>query len=89
MKAVLDTRFHDLEQFMQAVHHWDLDFRIMDTGGFQGRLKQLVSENVLVSYARFLRGLDQAGATPPLIPHLCHPRQNLSWPLVARAPGDP
>ena len=37
----------------------------MDTGGFQGRLKQLVSENVLVSYARFQRGLDQAGATPP------------------------
>ena len=65
MKAVLDTRFHDLEQFMQEVHHWDLDFRVMDTGGFQGRLKQLVSENMLVSYARFQRGLDQAGATPP------------------------
>ena len=64
MKTVLDTRFHDLEQFMQEVQHWDLDFRAMDTGGFQGHLKQLVSENVLVSYARFQRGLDQAGATP-------------------------
>jgi len=65
MKTVLDTSFNDLEQFMQEVQHWDLDFRIMDTGGFQGRLKQLVSENVLVSYAQFQRGLDQAGATPP------------------------
>ena len=65
MQAVLDTRFHDLEQFMQEVQHWDLDFRVMDTGGFQGRLKQLVAENVLVSYARFQRVLDQAGATPP------------------------
>ena len=65
MKTVLDTSFNDLEQFMQEVQHWDLDFRIMDTGGFQGRIKQLVSENVLVSYAQFQRGLDQAGATPP------------------------
>ena len=64
MKTVIDTRFHDLEQFIQEVQHWDLDFRILDTGGFQGRLKQLVSRDVLVTYARFHRSLDQAGATP-------------------------
>ena len=65
MKTVLDTSFYDLEQFMQEVQHWDLDFRLLDTNGFHGRLKQLASRDVLVTYARFQRGLDQAGATPP------------------------
>lgn len=65
MKTVLDTSFNDLEQFIQEVQHWDLDFRILDTGGFQCRLKQLVSRDVLVSYVRLQRSLDQAGATPP------------------------
>lgn len=64
MNTVLDTSFNDLEHFTQEVQHWDLDFRILDTGGFLGRLKQLASRDVLVSYARFHRGLEQAGATP-------------------------
>ena len=65
MNTVLDTSYNDLEYFIQEVQHWDLDFRLLDTGGFQGRVKQVVSRDVLVSYARFQRGLDQAGATPP------------------------
>lgn len=64
MKTALDTRFNNLEQFIHEIQHWDLDFRLLDTGGFQGYIKQVVSRDVLVSYARFQRGLDQTGATP-------------------------
>jgi AraC family ethanolamine operon transcriptional activator len=65
MKAALDTRFNNLEQFIQEVQHWDLDFRLLGAGGFQGRIKQVASRDVLVTYARFQCGLDQTGATPP------------------------
>lgn len=64
MQLILDSRYSNLEQFLQEVDHWDLDFRLLDTGGFQGHLKQLVSRDVLISYARIQRGLDQAGSTP-------------------------
>lgn len=50
---------------MQEVDRWDLDFRLLGNGGFTGRIKQLISLDVLVGYARFQRSLDQAGATPP------------------------
>ena len=65
MQIVLDTRFSNLELFMQEVDRWDLDFRLLGNGGFTGRVKQLISREVLVGYARFQRSLDQAGATPP------------------------
>ncbi len=64
MQIVLDTHFNSLEQFIGEVQHWDLDFRLLGTGGFLGQVKQLVSPDVLIGYARFHRGLDQAGATP-------------------------
>lgn len=65
MQVILDTTFHSLEKFIQEVDRWDLDFRLLGTGGFSGRVKQLISHDVLVGYARFQRSLDQAGATPP------------------------
>jgi hypothetical protein len=65
MQIVLDTHFNNLEQFINEVMHWDLDFRLLGTGGFLGHVKQFVSQDVLIAYARFQRGLDQTGATPP------------------------
>lgn len=65
MQIVLDTRFSNLEQFMDEIQHWDLDFRLLGTGGFSGKVKQLVSRDVLITYARFKSGLDQSGTTPP------------------------
>jgi hypothetical protein len=53
MHIVLDTHINNLEQFIDEVQHWDLDFRLLDTGGFTGRVKQLVSQDVLITYARF------------------------------------
>jgi AraC-like DNA-binding protein len=65
MQIVLNTHFNNLEQFIDEVQHWDFDFRLLGTGGFLGHVKQFISRDVLISYARFQRGLDQAGATPP------------------------
>jgi len=65
MNTGLDTHLNDLEQFIHEIQHWDLDFRLLGTGGFKGRIGQLLSRDVLVTYARFQRGLEQAGSTPP------------------------
>ena len=65
MQIVLDTHFNNLEQFMEEVQYWDLDFRLLGVGGFLGCVKQFVSQDVLLSFARFHRGLDQVGSTPP------------------------
>jgi hypothetical protein len=59
MQIVLDTRINNLEHFIVEVQHWDLDFRLLHTGGFTGRVKQLVSRDVLITYARFQSGLDK------------------------------
>jgi len=65
MKVVLNTRISNLEKFLYEVRFWDLDFRLMGTGGLVGHLKQLASKDVLITYARFNKRLDQSGATPP------------------------
>jgi len=64
MILAVDARFDDLEQFSETVRDWDLDFKLLDNGGFSGQLRQLVSPDILVGYARFERRLHQAGATP-------------------------
>lgn len=64
MQIILDRHFNNLEQFIDEVQHWDLDFRLLGVGGFVGRMKQLVSRDVIIGYARFDRGLDQVGSTP-------------------------
>ena len=65
MKVVLNTRISNLEKFLYEVRFWDLDFRLMGAGGLVGHLKQLASKDVLITYARFNKRLDQSGATPP------------------------
>lgn len=65
MELILDDFFDDLDALTEAVHHWDIDFRLLQAGGFVGRVKQIVSKDVLLSYARFERRLDQAGGIPP------------------------
>jgi len=46
MHIVLDTHFNSLEQFIGEVQHFDLDFRLLGTGGFVGQVKQLISPNI-------------------------------------------
>ncbi len=65
MQLILDDYFHDLDALAEAVHHWDIDFRLLEAAGFAGRVKQIISQDVLLGYARFERRLDQAGGIPP------------------------
>lgn len=65
MEILLNTRINDLDRFMDEIRHWDLDFRLMTCGGIAGRIIQMASQDVLVTYARIQRCLHQEGATPP------------------------
>ena len=76
MQIVLDTHISNLEQFIDKIQHWDLDFRLLGTGGFSGRVKQLASRDVLITYAQFQSGLDQSGTTPPGYRTFVIPRKN-------------
>lgn len=65
MQKVLDCKFNDLEQLIEAIEGWDLDFRLIESGGFTSYVSQSISADALISYARFGRGLHQMGSTPP------------------------
>lgn len=64
MQIILDSHFKQIEHFLDAVQYWDLDFRQLSVGGFEGSLKQLISQNVLLSYAQYKGTLNHLGATP-------------------------
>lgn len=64
MHKVLDMHFGDLDEFHETIRDWDLLFRLLDSGGFQGRGIQYVSQNMLIGYVRFERALNQRGSTP-------------------------
>ena len=65
MQLILDNHFKQLEHFLDEIRYWDLDYRQLSAGGFEGSLKQLLSQNVLLTYARYQGSLDHRGATPP------------------------
>ena len=65
MDIILDERFDDLEQLSSLTKAWDLDFRVIQKGGFQGRVRQSMMPEILITYAHFNNKLHQAGTTPP------------------------
>ena len=65
MQIILDSHFKQLEHFLDEIQYWDLDYRQLSAGGFEGSLKQLLFQNVLLTYARYLGSLDHRGTTPP------------------------
>jgi AraC family ethanolamine operon transcriptional activator len=65
MQKVLDCQFNDLEHLIEVIQDWDLEFRLIESGGFTGYATQYISADVLFSHARFGRGLHQQGSTPP------------------------
>lgn len=65
MQKLVDYRFNDLDIFLDEVRAWDLDFRLINSGGFLGHLIQVTSSDVFITYARFEQDLHQMGSTPP------------------------
>jgi transcriptional regulator GlxA family with amidase domain len=54
----------DADDLIAESRHWNLGFRQLDRGEFQGELLQFVAESVQIAEARFRRALHQTGAPP-------------------------
>jgi AraC family ethanolamine operon transcriptional activator len=64
VKLIIDLSFNHQEQFAEQVKYWDFDFRLLGLGGFKASVKQLLSDKIIIGYARCYRRLDQVGAAP-------------------------
>lgn len=65
MQILLDNQISDLEELSENTRAWDLDFNLVSSGGFVGRLRQGALPDLLLTYAQFGCKLHQAGTTPP------------------------
>ena len=86
---LLNHSFTDFDELTDTVKAWDLDFRQLDGGSFQGSISQVVGERVQFARARFSRRLEQFGSPPrgfrtfvvPADPSLRHLHPSSRLPL--------
>jgi AraC family ethanolamine operon transcriptional activator len=64
MEKLLSNQYDNLDMFMEDIHGWDLDFKIIEPGGFIGNLTQLATDDLLVTYAKLGSAIHQEGAAP-------------------------
>jgi len=57
--------FSDFEDLLETAHHWDLDFRQLDRGQFEGAIQMVLMPEVHLANVRLDRRIEQAGAPPP------------------------
>jgi len=57
--------FADFEDLQESARHWDLDFRQLDRGAFDGEIHLITMPEVQLGHVRFERRIEQAGAPPP------------------------
>ncbi|NIU08827.1 MAG: hypothetical protein GWN81_08245, partial [Phycisphaerae bacterium] len=60
----LHQQFKTYDHFADKICEWNLDFRQLDHGSFYAELRQVITDPVLVTRARFNRKLDQRGGIP-------------------------
>jgi AraC family ethanolamine operon transcriptional activator len=63
--VLVDRHFSDFDELTEAAKFWDLDFRQLDRGTFQGSIFQGLLGRMQIAEARFGRSLQQQGWTPP------------------------
>jgi len=63
--TVTESCFNDFDALAETARGWDLDFRQLDRGCFQGELFQLGAGPVLLTRARFNRKYEQHGRASP------------------------
>ena len=56
--------FADFEDLQECARHWDLDFRQMDRGRFDGEIHLVMMPEVQLGHVRLERRIEQAGAPP-------------------------
>jgi AraC-like DNA-binding protein len=57
-------RFRDLDELAQVARAWDIDFRRVDRGPFEGDVIQIGSERIQLARARLRGSVHQTGSTP-------------------------
>ena len=57
-------RFNDADAFAKLLSAWDVDFRQLDAGRFDGELAQVFSGQVLLTSCALNRRVEQRGAAP-------------------------
>ena len=62
---VLEREFNDFDELSECLGGLDLEFRQLDTGQFEGRLRQLQSERAILSHGTSERSLEQRGTSAP------------------------
>ncbi len=61
---ILTNQFGDFDAFREAIQGWDLDFRQIDRGAFNGCLTHLITPSVVLTNCAMSRKVDQYGASP-------------------------
>ena len=62
---MLAREFDDFDELAEFLSGWDVDFRQLDTGPFQGRLEQLAGGHTILARGEVGRTLEQRGNPPP------------------------
>lgn len=79
---LVDRHFDDVDDLTETARFWDLDFRQLDRGLFQGSVFQATLGQMLITEARFGRSLQQEGCTPSGMRTFAFPASeqiNMNW----------
>ncbi len=59
------NHFSDLDEMLQSLVGWDLDFLPLERGKFPSRIGQYLFNDTFIGEANFFKKVEQRGATPP------------------------
>ena len=60
----LRAECRDFDAFTEAARRWNLEFRQLDCGHFDGEMEQVIAGPVSVARCRFNRRIEQVGTAP-------------------------
>jgi AraC-like DNA-binding protein len=70
---IVDHEFGDVDELAEVTKAWDLDFRQLNRGGFEGSVRQAVTGPIHLADTRLEGVLHQRGTTPTDVWTFCFP----------------
>lgn len=64
MVSFSQARFDDFDALAESAQQWEVDFRLLDSGGFRGEMVQVAAPSGLLIRCRMSGGVQQLGAVP-------------------------
>lgn len=64
MVSFTHARFDDFDALAESAQAWEVDFRLLDTGGFRGDMVQLFAPSGMLLRCRMTGGVQQLGGVP-------------------------